>query len=401
MPVFVYKAMDARKRPASGVIEASTARDARMRLMEKDLYLMEIRPASSEEEGGRGGLGRRRKAAGLALMTRQFATLVRAGIPLAEALAALVDVVEDPRLQLVLRDLRENVTQGMSLAEALKRHPRWFGPFYVNMVEVGEESGNMDVVLVRLAEYLHKQAKVGTKVRNALTYPVLLLTVGGLVVTFLVAFIVPRITGVLAGSGRSLPAPTVILMGVSGFLSRFWWTLGLGAGALYALYRTAVATERGRYLRDAALLALPALGPLVRKSLVSRFSLSLSTLLKSGVPAVESLEVVRKTVGNKVLEEAVEGIHDNIIEGREISDIMRGSGVFPPLVGYMIAVGEESGRLEEMLEIINEYYDEEIDSATARFTSVLEPVMIIALAFIVGFVVLAVLLPIMEIGEIV
>ncbi|HHI69330.1 MAG TPA: type II secretion system protein GspF, partial [Planctomycetes bacterium] len=159
--------------------------------------------------------------------------------------------------------------------------------------------------------------------------------------------------------------------------------------------------ERGRYARDAALLSLPVLGPLIKKSLVSRFSLSLSTLLKSGVPAVESLAVVKKTVGNKPLEEAVGRIHDRIIEGQEISSIMEKSGVFPPLVGYMIAVGEESGRLEEMLEIINEYYDEEIESATARFTSVLEPVMIIALAFIVGFVVLAVLLPIMEMGEIV
>ena len=372
-----------------------------MQLLEKDLFLLEIRGASSGEEGGAGGRGGRRKAAGLALFTRQFATLVRAGIPLAEALAALVDVVEDARLQIVLRDLKESVTRGMSLAEALKRHPRWFGPFYVHMVEVGEESGNMDVVLVRLAEYLHKQARMSAKVRNALTYPVLLMSVGVLVVGFLVAFIVPRITGVLLESGRSLPAPTVVLMGVSGFLSRFWWTLAIGLGALYVLYRAAVSTEKGKFVRDTALISLPVLGPLIKKSLVSRFSLSLSTLLKSGVPAVESLAIVKRTVGNKPLEEAVAEIHDRIIEGQEISSIMRRSGVFPPLVGYMIAVGEESGRLEEMLGIINEYYDEEIESATARFTSVLEPVMIIALAFIVGFVVLAVLLPIMELGEIV
>ncbi len=401
MPVYVYKAVDAGRKPSTGVIEAATAKEARMRLLERGLFLLDLRGASSEEEGGRGGFGRRKKAAGLALLTRQFATLVRAGIPLAEALAALVDVVEDSRLQLVLRDLKESVTQGMSLAEALKRHPRWFGPFYVNMVKVGEESGNMDAVLVRLAEYLHKQAQVGAKVRNALTYPVLLMSVGVLVVGFLVTFIVPRITGVLVESGKSLPAPTVILMAVSGFLSRFWWTLAAGAAGLYVLYKTVVSTDKGGYARDAALLSLPVLGPLLKKSLVSRFSLSLSTLLKSGVPAVESLAVVKKTVGNKLLEEAVGRIHDRIIEGQEISGIMEKSGVFPPLVGYMIAVGEESGRLEEMLEIINEYYDEEIESATARFTSVLEPVMIIALAFIVGFVVLAVLLPIMELGEIV
>lgn len=205
----------------------------------------------------------------------------------------------------------------------------------------------------------------------------------------------------LLESGKALPVPTVMLIGVSAFLGRFWWAIGAALAGLYAAYRAAVATERGALARDTFVLSLPVAGPLLKKSLVSRFAMTFATLLRAGLPAVESLAIVKETVGNKLLETTIGAIHDRIIEGQDIAEIMKQSGVFPPLVAYMIAVGEKSGRLEEMLGIINEYYDEEIEAATARFTSVLEPVMIIALALIVGFVVMGVILPILDMGKIV
>ncbi len=401
MPVYRYRALDTNEKLTSGVVEASNPKDARMQLVGNNLFLLDLASASEAEKARHTGLLSQRKANELALVTRQFATLVKAGIPLAETLNALVDVIQNPKLQIIFRDVKECVTQGMSLEEALKRHPRSFPPFYVSMVKIGESSGTMDQVLSRLAGYLHTHAKVRTKVRNALTYPVLMLVVGLLVVTFLVTLVVPKITDILVESGKTLPIPTIILMAISSFLGRFWWAIGLGLAVLYAIYRAIVVTEGGALARDTLILSIPIIGDLLRKSLVSRFSMSFATLLRSGHPAVESLAIVKDTVKNKLLEKTIEDIHDRIIEGQDISGIMRRSGVFPPLVAYMIAVGEESGRLEEMLGIINEYYDEEIESATARFTSVLEPIMIITLAAIVGFVVMGVILPIMDMGKVI
>jgi len=397
MPVYSYKALDGNQATISGAIEASNPKDARMRLLGDNLFLLELFTAS--ESTAEPGVLSRKKSGELALVTRQFATLAKAGIPLADALAALVDVIEDPKLQITFRDIKENVTHGMSLEQAMKRHPRYFSPFYVSMVKVGEASGNMNLVLTRLSEYLHTHAKVRNKVKNALTYPVLMMSVGVLVLGFLLAFVVPKITEVLVESGKTLPLPTVILIGISSTLSRFWWLIGLLLIGVVLIYRAVVATDKGRLARDSLMLSIPVFGTLVKKSLISRFSLTLATLLRSGLPAVESLAIVKETARNKVLEQTIGEIHDRIIEGQEISEIMKQSGVFPPLVAYMIAVGEQSGRLEEMLGIINEYYDEEIESATERFTSILEPVMIIALAVIVGFVVMGIILPIIDMGK--
>jgi general secretion pathway protein F len=402
MPVYRYKALNANRELTAGTIEASNPKEARLHLLNGNLFLLSLDGAAGGARAGasRGSLSRR-KAGELSLVTRQFATLVKAGIPLADALGALVDVIEDPKLGMAFRDIRENVTHGMSLEEALKRHPAYFSPLYVSMVKVGEASGNMSLVLTRLSDYLHTHARVRTKVKNALTYPALMLAVGTIVVGFLVTLVIPKITDVLVESGKALPFPTIVLMATSSFLRSFWWALGLALAGAYAIYRAVVATEGGALARDTFVLSLPILGPLLKKSLVSRFSLTFSTLLRAGIPAVESLSIVRETAGNRLLANTIGEIHDRIIEGQDIAEIMERSGVFPPLVAYMIAVGERSGRLEEMLGIINEYYDEDVEAATARFTSVLEPIMIIALALIVGFVVMGVILPILDMGKIV
>ncbi len=401
MPVYRYTALDAEQKVATGVIEASNAKDARVQLLAGNLYLLDLDNAARGTTVRRTFALSKRRASELSLVTRQFATLAKAGIPLVDALQALVDVIEDPKLQITFRDIKENVTHGMSLEEALKRHPRYFSPLYVSMVRVGEASGNMNLVLNHLSDYLHTHARLRTKVRNALTYPVLMLIVGALVVGFLLTLVIPKITDVLIESGKTLPVPTVVLIGVSSFLGKYWWGVLLALGGLYALYRTVTATEGGALARDSFTLSVPIVGPLVKKGVVSRFAMTFATLLRAGLPAVESLAIVKDTVANKLLAKTIGQIHDRIIEGQDIAEIMQQSGVFPPLVAYMIAVGEKTGRLEEMLGIINEYYDEEIEAATARFTSILEPAMIIALALVVGFVVLGVILPILDMGKIV
>lgn len=403
MPVYKYKAIDASKKMRTGVVEAPNSKDARMQLLSGNLFLLELVATTGESaprEPASGFLGRK-KADELALVTRQFATLVKAGVPIADALEILIEVIESRKLSIAFRDVKECVLQGMSLEDSLKRHPRFFSPFYVNMVKVGEASGNMDEVLTRLASFLHGQSRVLAKVRAALTYPVLMMIIGLAVVSFLVTFIVPTITEVLVESGKELPTPTVILMAVSDFLGRFWWLVIAALAGLFLLYKAVVATESGKMARDRLLIRLPVFGDLIKKNVIARFAMTFATLLRSGLPALESLKIVKETVRNKVLEETVGRVHDRIIEGGDISSILRNSEVFPPLVGYMITIGEESGRLEEMLGIISEYYDEEIEFATARFTSVLEPLLIIVLAALVGFVVLSVVLPILEMSDIV
>jgi general secretion pathway protein F len=405
MPVFVFNATDASEKVTSGVIEAQDARDARRIIRERKLYLLDLRPASASDGSTEVAslLDRfeaRRKGDEMGLVTRQFATLLRGGVPLTDALNALVEQVESKRLQMVLRDVRDRVTQGVSLHEAMAAHRAWFDRFYINMVEVGEATGHLDEVLVRLAHYLQTRRRTKNKVTSAMVYPLVMLVVGTLVVAFLMTFVVPKITGVLVSSGRTLPLPTVLLMEVSDFVGRFWWLLaGLGLSAVVG-YSVLMRNERGRWVVDSAWLRLPVLGSLIHKHVVARFALSFATLLKSGVPALEALKIVRRIMDNEVLRHTLSEIHDRILEGEDISGPIRRSKVFPPLVGYMIAVGEQSGNLEEMLELIAEHYEEEVDASTQRLTSLLEPALIVGMAVVVGFIVLAVALPILEMTNI-
>jgi general secretion pathway protein F len=404
VPVFQYEAVDTREKKSRGIVEADTAREARMKLMERNLFLMSLKQVGEEEARPRTPLWERlisrRKVSELSLVTRQFATLLRAGIPVADALNALVEQVENSKLNIVFRDLREKVNQGVTLEDAMRAHPRYFDSFYINMLRVGETSGNLDEVLNRLSVYLQRHNRTRAKVSAAMVYPVVMLVIGILVATFLVMFVVPKITGVLSEAGRALPTPTLILMGISGFLVDYWWLVVLSAFGLVTVYRGIARTAAGRSALDRMWLKLPLFGELIRKDLIARFAHAFATLLKSGVPALEALGVIRVIMNNSILNKAVDYIRDSVIEGADIAAPLRKTGVFPPLVGYMIATGEQSGRLEEMLEMIGDYYDEEVDFATQKVTSALEPVLIVFLAAVVGFIVLAVVLPILELGNI-
>ncbi|MCC6407253.1 MAG: type II secretion system F family protein [Planctomycetes bacterium] len=420
MPIFEYKAYVTGGGTTTGVIDADTAREARTRLRRDNVLVSEIR----EVKGGRRSkadikaasgqfLGRLKSlrsvdttptAANLEIVsaaTRQMGTMLGAGIPLTECLRALIEQSENRRSETVFRELRERVSQGLSLADALAEHPGWFSELYVNMVRAGQATGNLDVVFTRLADYMNAQRKLRRKVVAALTYPAIMLGIGTIVVSILMAFVVPKITSMLIDQGKTLPGPTRVLMAVSDIFKNYWW-LGLLAIAAvsFVIERIYHRSPNGRLFFDKFLLKVPVIGDLLRKQAIARFTHTLSTLLASGVPVVNSLEITRNVVGNRVIADATEFVRSKIVEGTDIATPLKATNVFPPTVGYMIAVGEQSGEVEQMLQRIGTAYDEEIQVTTERLTSVLEPIMIVVLACVVGYIVISIVLPILKVGQI-
>jgi len=424
MPIFEYKAFTSSGASKTGVVDADTPRDARVRLRREDLLVSEL----SELRGGRRVRAQRGsgsaparprlldrlkklrsvdaspRGANLEIVsaaTRQLGTLLGAGIPLIEALRALIEQSDHRRAETVFRQIRERVSQGTSLADALAEHPGWFSELYVNMVRAGQATGNLDVVFTRLADYLQAQRALRRKVVSALVYPMMMIGIGVIVVSILMTLVVPKITGMLLDTGQTLPTPTKVLIAVSNGFRDFWWAGMLVIAAIsFVVERVYHRSDRGRLFIDRSLLRLPVLGELMRKQAVARFTHTFSTLLRSGVPVVSSLEITRNVVGNRVIADATESIRVRILEGTDIATPLRATGAFPAVVSYMVSVGEQSGELEQMLDRIGAAYDEEIQIATERLTSVLEPVMIVLLAVVVGYIVISIVLPILKVGQI-
>ena len=418
MPIFEYKAFAPGGTVTSGVIDADTSRDARVRLRRDNQLVSDITELKSGRRtrasrglklGMLGRIRRQRQAHAtpsmrnleiLASATRQMGTLLSSGIPLAETLKAMIEQAEQRSTEMMFREIRERINQGASLADALGEHPQMFGELYVNMVRAGEATGNVDVVLRRLADYLQSQRALRRKVVSALTYPAMMIGIGLIVVSILMAVVVPKITGMLTDTGQTLPTPTKILIATSDAFKDWWWAGFLFlALVFFVAERVYHRSDKGRLFIDRNLLRMPVLGDLLRKQAVARFTRTLSTLLQSGVPAVQSLEITKTVVGNRVIANATEHIRTRILEGTDIATPLKQTGAFPALVGYMVNVGEQSGELEQMLDRIASSYDEEIDIATERLTAVLEPIMIIFLAVAVGYIVVSIVLPILQIGQ--
>ena len=418
MPIFQYKALAAGGEKRSGVIDADTPRDARALLRKDGLLVSDIREASGRKSKGKAGpkgegfLARLRRSrsqrhstSGKDLdlvtgVTRQLGTMLGSGIPMTEALRAMIDQAEDRRSETVFREIRERVNQGASFADALEDHPNLFSALYVNMVRAGEATGNIDIVLTRLADYLQAQRTLRRKVVGAMTYPAMMIGLGLIVVTALMTWVVPKITDMLTDTGQSLPLPTQILVSISDVFKDYWWLGFLGLAAIsFVFERVHQHSHRGRRVIDRWLLKMPIVGDVLLKQSVSRFTRTLSTLLASGVPAVQSLEITRDVVQNKIISDATEHIRSRIVEGTDIATPLKQTGVFPSVVGYMVSVGEQSGEIEQMLDRIASAYDEEIEIATDRMTSVLEPIMIICRAVVVGYIVVSIVLPILQVGQ--
>lgn len=403
MPVFTYKAYNDAGQLKTGISDADTARDARLKLRREGLLVTEISEMEtvSDKQQSRFRQNRlRRSTQGeLPQVTRQLATLIRSGIPLNDAIKALVEQVENPKLEAVMRNVRERINQGASLAEAIEQHPGVFPPLYLSMVKAGEASGNLDIVLERLAQFMLKQAKVKNKVGAALMYPLIMLGVGAIVVAILMTMVVPKLITLVEAKGKELPTTTEILKGTSEFLGNYWYLLLLGIVLANMILGAIRRTDGGRMATDRLMLKLPIFGELFKKQAISRFSVTLATLLKTGVPILEALKIVRELVNNAAIEEVIDHLHRSIMEGADISGPLKRSGVFPPMVGYMIAIGEQSGELEEVLERIAESYELEVELATERMTSILEPFLILFMAMIVAFIVVAIVSPMLEMSN--
>jgi general secretion pathway protein F len=408
MPVFQYKALDRDGNAVTGVLDADSPRDAREKLRHRRIFVSAIEPAESAVSKAETPRGlktllprwRGRNRGEIATVTRQLATLLSAGLPITEAFSAVVEQTQHRRIETVLRDIRERISGGFSLADALTYHPRYFTDLYINMVRSGEASGNLDLVLARVAEYLQRQNRLANKVTASLTYPAVLVLVGAGVIFILLNFAVPKILKVLENTDQVLPWPTQVLVSVSDFVQNWWPLVFLGligaAGAYLALGRT----ERIGLWIDKAKLRVPVFGDLFRKTAVARFAITFSTLLKSGVPALEGLGIVAQVVNNRVLAVTLRTVRRLVTEGADISTPIKRSGVFPPVVGYMIAIGEESGQLENILDRVSEAYEEEVEIATQKLMALLEPLIILVLAVVVGFIVAAIIWPILKMSSI-
>jgi len=414
MPVYAYKGLTNEGKSVAGVIDADSPKGARLKLRRTGVFptdLAEERArrtaiAAAEPEPSRlqvnvGQLFEHITPQDLALMTRQLSTLVGAGLPLVECLGALIEQIDNARVKRTLSQVREQVVEGRAFAEALRDHPRVFSDLYVNMVRAGEASGALDVVLLRLAEYTESAAQLRSKVKTAMTYPILMATAGGTIMIFLLAFVVPKVTRIFAETKAALPLMTVVLLAISNFLAQYWWVLVCGAIAAVIAVRVSVRTPAGRLRYDGYVLRFPYFGKLVKKVALARFSRTLSTLLSSGIPLLASLDIVKNVVNNAMLSVAIENARNSIREGQSIAPPLRKSGLFPPLVLHMVAVGEKSGELEEMLSRAADAYDSEVEASVAAMTSILEPVMILIMGAIVLFIVLAILLPIFELNDLV
>lgn len=406
MPVYAYKGVNASGRSIRGTLSAESARGARARMRREGVFLTEIREAraAAARSGGAAGpswssllqMVQRIPTLQLALATRQLATLLGAGIPLVEALGALSEQVEHARLRSVVAEVREKVNEGAALADALQQTGH-FDELYVSMVRAGEAGGAMELVLARVADYLEEQVRLQNKVTSILIYPMVMLVFAGVVVGALVTVVLPQITQLLESLDQPLPFYTRWIIAGSEFTRTWWWALGLGGVALALAFRQAVQTGRGRALFDRTRLRLPVVGRVTRLLAIARFTRTLSTLLAGGVPIVRALDIARHVTNNVQLASVVDEAKVAITEGASLATPLRTSGEFPPLVTHMVEVGERSGELEAMLGKVAETYDEQVETSLSRLTSLLEPFLILVMVGIVLVIILATLMPLLQI----
>lgn len=408
MPVYAYKGLNAAGRAVGGIIDADNAKGARLKLRRSGVFPTEVAEQAQQISAAAraGSLSlqsyfERVRPQDLALMTRQLATLVGAGLPLVECLEALIEQVDSPRQKRILSQVREHVVEGGTLADALNAHPRVFNELYVNMVRAGEASGALDIVLLRLADYTERSAQLRGKVRAALTYPTFMSVFSVLILFFLLSYVVPKVTRIFAETKQSLPAATVVLLKVSAVAQKYWWVVLLLVVCGVIAVRVSVRTPSGRLRLDRLKLRLPYAGKLIKKVALARFARTLSTLLEGGIPLLQSLDIVKNVVTNTVLRNAIEDGRNSIREGHSIAEPLRKSGQFPPLLVHMIAVGERSGELESMLARAADTYDSEVEASVSALSSIMEPLIIVFMGVIVLFIVLAILLPIFQLNDLV
>ncbi len=400
MAVFQYRAMAPSGRNVKGIIDADSAAAARRKLREQQLYPTELKETSAvaEEAVEARGLSYIRQR-DVAIMTRQLAVLIEAGMPLVEALTALIDQISNARLRRTVYEVRDKVNEGARLADALTCAPRVFNELYVNMVGAGEASGALEQVLFRLADILERQVRLKKRVQASMAYPVVMAIVGIAVIVFLMTVIVPKIAIMFKAQGRELPTITQILITVCNFISERWWLLVLAVLGVLLLWRAWVARPSGRRKWDRFKLAVPLLGGLYLKLICGRMARTMGTMLESGLTMMTALDVVKSVVQNRVVEEIMDDVKSQVRRGQDIAVPLKEAQLFPPMLIHMVGLGQRSGQLETMLLKVADTYDEDVELTVEALVSLLEPLMIIVMGLFVGFMVLAILLPIFDMGS--
>jgi general secretion pathway protein F len=404
MAVYAWRGVNAAGKAVKGVRDADSPKQLRA-LLKKDGVLVTELLESSEAAKKRGreiDLKRMFNRVGtreIAVSTQQLAVLLRSGIPLVEALTALIDQLDQPELKAAFTDTRDKVNEGISFADALRNHPKYFEDLYVNMVAAGEASGTLEAVLQRLSEFLDAQAKLKSKVQSALAYPLFMAFASTIIIGVMMTVVVPKVTSIFQDFNQSLPWYTELLIWTSDVISGYWWLIFTMIGVSIWYFRRWRATEEGRKKWDRFELKIPLFGQLFLMVAVARFARTLSTLLTSGVPVLRAMEITRNVLGNTELMRVVDEARNSVREGEGLAKPLRASKRFPPIVTHMIAIGEKSGQLEEMLEHVALAYDQQVEVRVAAMTSLLEPLIIVVMGGVSGGIAFSILMPLLQINE--
>jgi general secretion pathway protein F len=404
MPVYEYKGLNKLGKNVKGIIDADSQRTARLKLKKDGIYVKSISDKGKAQKKKRSaGTNTRGKASidDISNLTRQLSSLVRANIPLVDCLGAVSDQMENPYLKEVLADCRNQVNEGITLEKAISKYPNVFDKIFVSMVGAGEMSGSLDVILLRLAEFAEARSELKSRVQSAMMYPIITILLMLAILMAMFVYVLPTITNILVDQGVEIPWYTQLVMDISGFMVNYWLIVIIGSLIMLAIFFRWKSSPTGRPTWDAITLKLPVIGKLARMIAVSRFTRTLSTLLTGGVPMLNAMDIVRSVVDNEVLARAVDDARDNIREGESIAGPLKKSQQFPPIVIHMVSIGEKTGELEKMLNQVADTYDFQVKNQVDGLTSLLTPMMLILMGGVIGFIVIAVLVPMMDMMNVV
>jgi general secretion pathway protein F len=400
MALFAYKGVNANGREIKASITAESESLAKVKLKQMGIMLLDIKEEKSKNKNESSfSILSSVSIKDLSLMTRQLATLTRAKVQLVEALSALVNQTDSPQLKIILSEVRSKVNEGVSLSKAFADYPKVFDNVFVNMVDAGEASGTLETVLIRLADFKESQVSLKNKIKGAMTYPIIMVLIGTIMMGIIFIFVIPKITKIFISMKKELPLQTKICIWISEFLQSYWYLVIFSAFAFWWIIQKYIRTKDGEKNWHKIILKLPIIGELATMINVSRFCSTLATLLNSGVPILASLKIVKNIVTNVHMQHAVELARESIQEGGSISDPLKKSGYFPSMVTHMITLGEKSGELEPMLEIVSKSYEDEVDTKLSGLTSVLEPIMMVGMGLAVAFIVFSVVVPMMDLNS--
>jgi len=402
MALFSYKGLKSNGQEVKASINADNESQAKQKLRNMGIMLISIKEEKADEGFKKKGLtlGSSISAEDLSLFTRQLSTLISAKITVVESLSALEEQADNQKLKIILSEVKQKVNEGTSLANALKDYPKVFSNVYTNMVDAGEQSGTLDVVLLRLAEFSEGQVQLKNKIKGAMMYPLIMIIIGTLMMGIIFVFVIPKITKIFVSMKKELPLQTKISIWISDFTKDYWWAVLIGIFVFWNIFVRYIATQKGEKRWHKLLLKLPVVGELVTMINVSRFSSTLSTLLQSSVPILTALKIVSNLIGNVHMQQAVLDARESVSEGQSLAGPLERSGLYPPMVTHMIRLGEKSGELEQMLGIVSTNYEDQVNTKLSGLTSILEPIMMVAMGGAVGFIIFSVVAPMMEINKI-